>query len=302
MGEVQGRIICRLPSSCYANNAKIRQLSPICLLTDMLNFALELHTSKIAPGVVDALVAVAASTIELVARPRFRQLPEEYQVDTTACMRLLYLVAQGCMSRPEDIARFWKKMRWEFVLVMVNTNQREEDSLTMIKMLSSSMAKESWGPIPDGEMLANDSGVIMDHLLKGMVEVPCTSDTEKISQDRFYRLRLQRLQLFTSMTRSPIASQTLAAHPKAIALFVDLVSEEISNLYDHKSGSEERYAHKNAFTHSANHIQCSIDQPSNAAALPSYNETRKHRHAKKACGYPWWPSEIPALPVATKLH
>ncbi|KAF8858325.1 hypothetical protein BDZ45DRAFT_674110 [Acephala macrosclerotiorum] len=214
-------------------------LKPIHLLTDMLTFALELHTSKIAPGIVDSLVEVTATTIELVAIRRFKNLPEEHQVNTTACIRLLYLVAQGCMSLPENITRFWKLMRWEFVLAMVSTNQREEDYLTMYKMLSTSMAKESWGPIPKGEMLAYESGKIMDHLLKEMIKVPFLSGTERIGHDKFYRIRLHLLQLFTSMTRSPVASRALAGHPKAIGLFVDLVSEEMDNLYNYRSGSEK---------------------------------------------------------------
>lgn len=241
------------------SKANMRQLEPIHLLTDILTFALELHTSKIAPGIVDSLVGVAASTIELVAIHRYRKLPEEYQVDTTACMRLLYLVAQGSMSLPEDIARFWKLMRWEFVLVMISTNQREEDYSTMCKMLSSSMAKESWGPISADKIQAYDTGLIIDHLLKQMVEVPCTPGAERIGHDQFYRIRLHLLQLFTSMTRSPVASQALASHPKAMALFVDLVSEELDNLYAYKSGSEERYTHQSHFTHSSNRIQCAIN-------------------------------------------
>ncbi|CZR64986.1 related to protein UVS-3 (presumed DNA repair and checkpoint control protein) [Phialocephala subalpina] len=221
---------CNLLITMWKKCKKELYLEPIHLLIDMLNFALEMHTSKIAPGIVDALVDVAAKTIELVAIQRFRKLPEEYQIDTTACMRLLYIVAQGCMSLPENITRFWKLMRWEFVLVMVSANQREEDYLTMYKMLSTSMAKESWGPIPSGEMMAYESGMIMDHLVKEMVEAPCASGTERIGQDKFYRIRLHLLQLFTSMTRSPAASRALAGHPKAMGLFVNLVSEEMDNL------------------------------------------------------------------------
>jgi hypothetical protein len=220
------------------------QIDPMYLLIDMLTFALELHTTIIAPFILDSLLSVAQDTVDAVAVSRFKSsvVLEAWaeDINTTPTMHLLYLTAQGCMSELEDIKRFWKQMRWQFAPVMLRPSQPEEDYLIMLKLLSTSVMKESFGAICLAEEQPLQMELIINSLCISLYEIPFIRTTnEPMPPDQLYRLRLGVLQSFVSMTRSPVASKAIAIHPDAIGKLVHLVSAQLDELYDYKSNTEE---------------------------------------------------------------
>ncbi|KAM3081211.1 hypothetical protein ACMFMF_003125 [Clarireedia jacksonii] len=220
--------------------------APIYLIIDLLMFALELKTLAIAPLIIDQLVPVAQKTADLVAIPRFnRESPEPFDKDinVSACLTLMHLAALGSVPEDHDITRFWKRMRWDFVLLMLSPNQNVADFEWMIKILSTGILRDSFGVIlPDTAVMtpAKNVGHIIDRLTYPLFEVPCLpKSTVKVDADVVLKLRLQIILLLTNMTRSSYAGNALAAHPSTIGRIVNLISDELDTLYDYRPGHED---------------------------------------------------------------
>lgn len=152
-------------------------------------------------------------------------------------------MALGCMSEPQHIIRFWRLMRYDFVLVMLSTNQPIPEFEMMLRILSTSVFKDSFGAIIVDSV--NPTAVvnnILDRLTYPMSEVPLLPGTsDKMDLAVLSKLRFKVIQLMTSMTRSPFASTAMAMHTKTIGTLVCLISDLLDDLYDYKSSYSERY-------------------------------------------------------------
>ncbi len=219
----------------------------------MLTFALELNTSSIVPYVIDSLLPITQSTADRVAIPRFNREPVNESIDCTACMSLLYLSAQGCMSNQEHILRFWKLMRWDLVLFMLSTNQGLTDVELMLDLLSTSIMKDSFGAFTGDDTVHQQPGYILERISFPFVEIPRytvpKSEWEAPTKPIFgaewpasdvAHLQIRTLQLLIGMTRSTYASNALAANHLLLGRLVSLISDKIDALYDYKAGREDR--------------------------------------------------------------
>lgn len=211
----------------------------------MLTTALELKTLSVAPHIIDTLVPLVQLTGDLVAIPRFNRKsadPFDKDIDVSACLTLLHLAALGCMSETQHITRFWKLMRWDFVLLILSQNQPTTDFEMMLQILSTSVLRGSFGTISaDSDTQNNHVGYIIDRLTWPLFEIPCLPvSMDKLDAASVLRLRLQILQLLIGMTHSTYSALALAQHQNAIARIVSLMSDELDALYDYKSGYEER--------------------------------------------------------------
>jgi hypothetical protein len=211
----------------------------------MLSFALELKTSLIAPHIIDSLVPVTQLTADLMAIPRFKSSSAgelEKDIDVGACMSILHLAAQGCTSNPEHITRFWKLIRYDFVLLMLSTNQPQAHYEIMLQLLSTGVFRDTFGPMPIDITQDRQIAYILDRFSYVLYEVPCLPmSNEKFNLAALSKLRIQIVQLLTSMTRSPFAGKAMAIHPVLIGRLVSLISDELDLLYDYQPRHEERY-------------------------------------------------------------
>ncbi|KAF7869664.1 hypothetical protein EAF04_004448 [Stromatinia cepivora] len=219
---------------------------PIYLFVDILTFALELKTLSTVPHVIDQLLPLVQKTADLVAIPRFKNespYPFDEDINVSACLALTHLAALGCVSEQEHISRFWKLMRWDFVLLMLSHNQLVEDFEWMLQILSTGVLKNSFGSnVDDNPKLRTfaNAGHIIERLTYPLFEVLyLPSSAVQVDADVVLKLRLQIILLMTGMTRSPYAGNALVSHPTAIGRVVSLISDELDGLYDHKSGREE---------------------------------------------------------------
>lgn len=212
----------------------------------MLTFALELKTSSVVPHIIDTLVPLAQLTADLVAIPRFNKEPPtvfEKDIDVSACLALLHFAALACMSHTEHITRFWKLMRWDFVLLMLSQNQPVADFQCMVQLLSTSVLQSSFGTISVNDKTQGiQVGYIIDRLTWPLFETPCLPmSLDKLDTSCLLKLRLLILQLLNGIARSSYSGNALAQHQNAIGRIVGMMSGEIDALYDHNSGHEERY-------------------------------------------------------------
>ncbi|KAH6676267.1 DNA repair protein-like protein Rad26 [Halenospora varia] len=237
---------CELLISLWSKCMEEKYYKPIHLLLDMLTLAVELKTTLIAPLITDSLVPLAQQTADLLVIPRFRgQLTEieKYQSDinVTACLAVLHIVALGCMSDQEFMMRFWKLMRYDFVVSVLSPNHPVKDFEMMIRLLSTSVFKDSVGAIiGDGTDPNQILDAVLDRLTHHLVEVPLLPNSkDHMDLAILSKLRVKILQLLTSMTRSPIGSRAMAMHGLTIGRLVSLISDELDNLYDYRARHEE---------------------------------------------------------------
>lgn len=203
-----------------------------------------MKTSAIAPHIVDTLLPVLQATADHVIMPRFKRgpVPEKYSpIDVTSCLSLLHLTALGCMSQSEDITRFWRLMRLDLILLILSQNQPTEDFTIVVKLLSTSIFRDSFGSIaPDDS--EKGVGYLVDRLSYPLGAIPYqASKNERLEPHVVLKLRLEILQLMTSMMRSPFACLAIARHPAAIGRLVSRMSDELDVLYDWRAGHESRY-------------------------------------------------------------
>jgi hypothetical protein len=203
-----------------------------------------MKTSAIAPSLTDSIVPLAQLTADLVVIPRWKGKSAEIHekhVNVGKCLELLHLVSLGCMGEQQHIVRFWKLMRFDFVLVMLSPNQPTVDFETMMRLLSTSVFAESFGPIvADSTQAVQVMDNILDRLTYTLFEVPPLPQTsEKMDLAVLSKLRLKVLLLMTSMTRSPFASKAITMHPHAIGRLVSLISDELDDLYDYRARHKE---------------------------------------------------------------
>ncbi|POS85650.1 hypothetical protein EPUL_002776 [Erysiphe pulchra] len=236
--------LCETFLNIWSNCLEEDYLKPIYLLIDLLTLALELKTTYLAPQVVDKLLPTAQRTADFIAIPRFQSRPtDKYDrdINLSACISLLYLVSLGCMDNPQHITRFWQFMRWDFVLVMLSTNQLPNDYDLTLRLISTSAMKNSFGALPGGEKQHLQTGWIIDRLTYPLNEHPCKPmSAEKFESKSLSEVRLKILQLMVRISKSPYASKALATHPHAIGRLICLVSDEIDALYDFYS--ENKYS------------------------------------------------------------
>lgn len=240
--------ICKISEHLSTNYLVLTtiQFGPVRLLVDMVTFALKLTTPSIAPRLISSLVPIAQDTADLVFVPRYKRSPKlpDTEIDGTACMSLLHLVAQGCMSDRKDIVIFWELMRPDFIQCTLSPNQVRSDFRIMLRLLSTSVMRESFGSIGPFEYLLHKTQTrdILSRLMHFIAEVPLLPLTgEKFDSVVLSKERIQILQLLTAMLRSPYAGREIALHPQMIGELVGLLSDELDVLYDYKSGYENRY-------------------------------------------------------------
>ncbi|TVY90902.1 hypothetical protein LAWI1_G001355 [Lachnellula willkommii] len=235
---------CELLISMWSNCIAEKYYAPIYLLIDMLTLALELKTTAVGPHITDTIVPLAQLTADIIIIPRFQTKPtngHEKDINVSACLAILHIVALGCMSEHQHIIRFWKLMRFDFVLVMLSTNHPIPEFEMMLRILSTSVFRDSFGAFM-GDSVQSTQVVnnILERLTYPMSEVPLLpGSSEKMDLSVLAKLRFKVIQLMTSMTRSPFASKAMAMHPLVIGRLVGLISDEIDDLYDYKARHEE---------------------------------------------------------------
>lgn len=211
----------------------------------MVTLAIELKTLTIAPHVVDSILPIIQRTADYVAIPRFNKhspAPYDKYINVSDCLALMHLVALGCVPEKEHITRFWKLVRWDFILMMLSQNQLTEDFEMMLRILSTSISRDSFGAIAlDETEQSQHTSYIIDRLSYPLFEVPyLPSSMTPMEPKVVQRLRLGILYLLIGMTRSPYSSNALALHPNAIGRIVSLIVDEMDALYDYSGTHTQR--------------------------------------------------------------
>ena len=221
---------------------------------DLVKFVLLNGSSMTAQFVMDELVTIAQQTADVNIIPRYLRFrpktaskdggerQSSNDIDTHECLQLLDLTSTLCARKPEQIARFWRSMRFDFISMVLRNSQDIQDIILLVKVLLTSVQPASFAMIvaPPASQLVSEQHVI-DRLSSMLIEVPRTMEGAKeYSAVQVSEVRLQILTLIERMCGKRYCGEAFARHPLALGRLVRLMNDELNALYDYRHGHEYR--------------------------------------------------------------
>ncbi|KAF2089594.1 hypothetical protein K490DRAFT_10772, partial [Saccharata proteae CBS 121410] len=227
--------------------------APLGCIVDLLQYILESEPLRLAASLVERLLPLAIPTADLVAIPigQASTNPEAFkkrkqtedahlrdEIDVFEIMSLLLTVAHACVSSSEEAnTRFWKHMKYDFVLLMLMKAQPLNQIMLTLQILCTSATRSTFGAIlPDADLNAeqqqkNESAII-DRLTNLLSEKPTSVDAEEPhSTSDVADLRTEVLNVFGAMIVHDHGARSLASHRFAIGRLMRLLDFSISKLY-----------------------------------------------------------------------
>ena len=220
---------------------------PIKYLLALVVFTLQLHTTYVAPLIVNNLATVAQATIRRLAEGRHR-LPDgdlsksdeysflEHHIDTTKILSLLYASALACVTSIMEtdngtelkIVDFWRLMSLDFVTLLLTPKQKPSDIIGMLDMLATSSLPESIGPILEDKEPAFVARLVIERVSAKLTESPLSATTTEEKRS----IRVAALRTMIAFARYPFGALQLASHDNALPRIVTCLSDAIEDLYD----------------------------------------------------------------------
>ncbi|KAL8682451.1 MAG: hypothetical protein Q9186_001494 [Xanthomendoza sp. 1 TL-2023] len=203
------------------------------------------HPATTGPLIVDTLLEAIQSTADVNIIPRVRRQPQKFaaEVNTFDCLELLKSVSNDCLFREEDIIRFWKCMRFDFIAMILQVVQPIEELHVSLALLRTSVQKESFAmivPLNDGKQEPSEMN-LLDLLTRLLVEKPKPPNAdEPYGVVEVAELRLNVLSLMEEMCENEHSSRMLASSQYAIGRLVWVMNDELDALYDYRYGHEYR--------------------------------------------------------------
>lgn len=219
-----------------------------------MTFILALNnTMSKVPEITEQLVELVQLTADINVIPRHRRSPESAlkpEINVLSLLKLLHLTALGCMYHEDKttndppIKVFWKRMRPEFVILLLAGNQPIEDIGVMIELLSTSSLEGSLGPIRNAgaNVQREDENYVLERIsaLLGYAfmdaQGTCQWKAEEIA-----RLRISVLKLLGIISCTQYGGEMLARHKRVIPQLVKTLDDELDSLYDYHERHSLRY-------------------------------------------------------------
>ncbi|CAO1600320.1 hypothetical protein XANCAGTX0491_004013 [Xanthoria calcicola] len=217
--------------------------SPIQLLLDLTRFTLFISPLSTGPLLIDTLLEVIQSTADVNIIPRVRRQPQKFssEVSTFDCLELLKSVADDCVAHEQDIVRFWRCMRFDFIAMTLNVVQPIKELHVVIGLLRTSVQKDTFAmivPPNDGKQEPSETNLI-DLLTRLLVEkLKSPKDEEAYSVVDIADLRLSVLSLMREMCDNRHSGEALASSQHAVGRLVWVMNDELDVLYDYKYGHQ----------------------------------------------------------------
>lgn len=139
--------------------------------------------------------------------------------------------------------RFWKRIRSDFPLMMLNANQPLRHIQRMASILSTSCLGDSFGPLSSNE---SDQRINEGHLLEASTRLLADSPKPVPGGLRYTRvqiveLRQEVLQFLGGVAGMELGVLTLARHLNVLPRLVKRIAEELEEAYEFKFGRDQRY-------------------------------------------------------------
>jgi hypothetical protein len=227
---------------------------PLHLLLDLVEFIFMNSPLSTGPRLMDEVVPLAQKTADINVIPRFhrftrattteskRDMKIVDEVNTQDCLEILHLIAGSCTLNKEDISRFWRLMRFDFIMMVCRNTQPLQDVILMLKLLETSVQPDTIFMISSPAKQAEWQQHVIDRVSAMLIEVPKAAECEEpYDVVDITRMRLQVLSLLERICDKSHGGEALAKHPLAIGRLVRVMSDELNALYDNDVGCKERF-------------------------------------------------------------
>ncbi|KAF7173242.1 hypothetical protein CNMCM6106_007346 [Aspergillus hiratsukae] len=242
-------------ASLWSRALKERFFKPVPMFLEITHQLLTLDAPSCVPDMIDHLVPVLQESGDINGIPRFKNSPVSRQnlgqvrqtplsqlealVDSTEALSLLYRMAYFCIHMERTMEKFWRYMRYDFVLMMLNCSQPIRDITLMLNLLSTSIRAESFGSVQETpqDQLANEN-YIVDRVANLLSETPQPDEGQPpYTATDICGMRLQAMYFLTSVAFNPVApasehgSSVIAQHPTVLARMIRAMHDELDALY-----------------------------------------------------------------------
>lgn len=230
------------------------------LLVDLVNFILVLNPIKTAPDLTNDLMSLVQSTADMILVPRCKkESPRKDRADISCieCLQVMQMMAHDCSCDKEEKVRFWRTMRFDFIMMLLNFINPLDEIKMMLSMLHTSILDQSFAmiiPPNNGQQDASEAHII-DNLSHLLTNTPRTSPGENPPDAaELCEVRLHVLGLIEAICDTPHGSEALAKHRLVIGHLVRVMNDELDRVYDYQYGYEQRITLVNTSTRLLFHL------------------------------------------------
>ncbi|KAA8647466.1 hypothetical protein EYZ11_010493 [Aspergillus tanneri] len=241
--------------SLWSRALKEKFFVPVPMFMGIMRRILDVEATSVVPQLIEHLVPVLQESGDVNAIPRFKHSPVSRQsfgqvrqtplseleplVDSTDALGLLFQIVSRCVHIDRDLEKFWRYMRYDFVLMMLNCSQPIRDIMLTLNLLTTSVRAQSFGSVQDTEQdqIANEN-YIVDRVANLLSEKPYVDEGEPpYTPIEVCNMRLEALSLLTcvafnvSVPASTHGSSVIASHPTVIARLFRAMHDELDALY-----------------------------------------------------------------------
>ncbi|KAI5240755.1 hypothetical protein E4T42_08275 [Aureobasidium subglaciale] len=232
---------CNLFSDLWERCLHDKMHLPIYLILDLYEFVLAMSPDAPKLSLIERFLPLATKTIDLVALPRVRQ-PLGSQVDSQLLksinvdqiLTLMHGMAFDASLNSDSCQVFWRRMEFDFTLMMLNKGQPLPQIMLVLQMLGSSAMPESFSIIVDDpEKQSALEGHTIDRLTTLLFERPEAPAGESPYEDSEVTvLQIETIRVLNSLAVTKHGSEVLAQHRTAIGRLVRLLHVSVIKLYD----------------------------------------------------------------------
>ncbi|OJD20065.1 hypothetical protein AJ78_00082 [Emergomyces pasteurianus Ep9510] len=278
--------------SLWSRALKESFYDPIEMFMAIIKYIINLDPSNIVPQLIDDLLPVLLNSGYVNGVARFRNSPVSHlnlgqvkqtpqselhhQVNSTEALNILYFAASSCQHDSDALRKFWQKILYDFILVMLNSNQPINDIIITLNLLSYSIFPTTFGPLLStaAEQVANENYII-DRVANLLSEQPYVDEGEKpYTPWQISTLRIEAMSFLTTLAFSAPdpspsknhAGRLLALHPTALARVFRSIHDELDSLYSNPPARELHVALVNGLTRLAYGIMRMFREEVNIAA------------------------------------
>lgn len=264
MVAMYGRKICKqffvyLAWSSFLADC-LAQHQPVHLLVDLVKLILVLNPIKTAPELTNDLMSLVQSTADVILVPRCKKespRKDRANISCIECLQIMQIMADDCSCDTEERVRFWRTMRFDFIMMLLNFINPLDEINTMLSMLHTSVLDQSFAmiiPPNNGQQDASEAH-ILDNLSHLLINTPRTSPGGKPSDAaELCGVRLRVLCLIEAMCNTPHGSEALAKHRLVIGYLIRVMNDELDRVYDYQYGYEQRITLVNTSTRLLYHL------------------------------------------------
>ena len=227
---------------------------------DLTYFILTISPPGTAPYFTDELIGLVQRTADVNLIPRIRRKPASALtavIDTKQCLEILHLLVYDCMWQQEDLERFWRCMRVDFIAMALKIDQPIDEIHIALSLLRTSVQEKTFAMIrspSDGDQESSEQGLIqiISSLFVESPRVPEGRQPYDVTD--IAQLRLDALDLMEKMCESNHGGEALAKCSNVFIRLIRFMNDKIDALYDYKHGHECRIELINKSTRLLYHI------------------------------------------------